>query len=96
MNGLMIENPFGQMIIDGEKKYDLRKLKVPEGNVGVPLYIITNERVLGEIMITECRYNQIKHSFFWKFAVLKKYKKTKKIIKQSSRTGDWVSDLVVG
>ena len=57
MDGMILELPFAKLIINGEKKYDFRKSKPPTDKIGVALYLIANELVLGEIMITKCRYN---------------------------------------
>lgn len=89
-----MEHPFGEMVINGDKKYDARKIKTKSDKLGVPLFVISNGNVLGEIMIIDCNYNQTTHSFFWQYRVLKKYREIKKI-KQQSIQGEWIRDVVI-
>lgn len=91
-----MQQPFGKMVIDGIKSYDSRNVKVKADKQGVPLFLISDGMVLGEMMITKCVYNQTRHSFYWQYAVLKKYKKIKKVKQQSSQIGEWISDVIVG
>ena len=91
-----MESPFGQMVINREKTFDFRKTKTPANKQGVPLLLITDGKVLGEIIITKCGYSQTKHTYYWQLTVLKKYQEIKKVKKQSSQNGEWVSDVIVG
>lgn len=88
MDGIIIELPFAKLIINGEKKYDFRKTKPPNDKIGVILYLIADDFVLGEIMITASKYNQIKHLYYWQFQIIKKYSESKKIIK-ILKNGEW-------
>ena len=92
MDAILVELPFAKLIINGEKKYDFRKLKPPTDKIGVALYLIANDFVIGEIMITSCRYNQIKHSYYWQYQIIKKYQKPKKIT-SIVKNGDWGKDV---
>lgn len=92
MDGLIIDPPFAKLIINGDRKYDFRKSKPPNDKIGVPLYLIADDFVIGEIMISQCRYNQIKHSYYWEYLVMKKYPKPKKIT-AIFKNGDWGNDV---
>ena len=94
MDGMIIELPFAKLIINREKKYDFRKSKPPNDKIGVQLYLIADDFVIGEFMITSCRYNQIKHSYYWQYQIIKKYQKSKKII-SISKNGDWGNDVML-
>ncbi|GEM_PF-4205577 len=95
MDGIIIDPPIAKLIINGERKYDFRKSKPPNDKKGVPLYLITDDFVLGEIMITLARYNQLKHCYYWEYRVMKKYPKSKKII-NIFKNGDWGKDIDIG
>lgn len=92
--GIIKDSLFAKMIINGQKKYDYRKHKPPLDKIGTPLYLITNRKIIGEIMITSCNYNQIKHAFFWEFAVLKKYPKAIKYRKLTDK-GEWATEVML-
>jgi len=92
MNGIIFESPYEKLILNGEKKYDFRKKKPPKDKLGIPLYLINNEMVLGEIMITACKYNQIKHLYCWSFVLLKKYSKPL-LLKKYSKISEWVNEV---
>lgn len=94
MDAIIIDHPFGEMVISGKKKYDLRKTRTPPNKQGVPLFVISDGSVLGEVII-KCKYNQINHSYYWIFSVIKKYQNIKKVKQQSTQIGEWVSDVIV-
>ncbi len=93
MDGIIIEQPFAKMIICGQKRFDFRKYK-PTDKIGKPIFLITENKVIGEIMIVNSRYNQIKHSYYWEFAVVKKYPKPKKF--RARVDGEWVAEVKIG
>jgi predicted transcriptional regulator len=94
LDGIIIEQPFGKMIINGEKRFDFRKNK-PTDKIGKTIFLITEDKVIGEIMIVKCRYNQLKRSYYWEFAVVKKYSTPKKF-RAYSVQGEWVMKVKIG
>ena len=92
MNGIFVETPFAKMIVNGEKKYDFRKQKPPTDMIGNPLYLICEEGVIGEVMITNCRYNQVKHSFYMEITIIKKYSEPK-TYQSLKKNGEWVTEI---
>jgi len=82
------------MIICGQKRYDFRKYK-PTDKIGKKIFLITENKIIGEIMIVNCRYNQIKHSYYWEFSVVKNYTKPKKF--EAYRVKDeWAEMVKIG
>lgn len=94
MNGLIVEFPFGKLIIEGKRKYVFRRIKPSSIRLGVPIYLISGEKVLGEIIISNCKYNQVKHSYYVGFTIIKKYKNPKRI-EDMIELGDWANEVKV-
>jgi len=93
MDGIIFESPYDKLILSGEKKYDFRKKKPPKDKLGIPLYLIHNEKALGEIMISACKYNQIKHLYCWSIMLLKKYPNPFKCKSKSIELSEWANEV---
>jgi len=94
MNGIFMETPFAKLVLRGEKKWDFKKLKPPNGRIGKPLYLICDEGIIGEIMIPSYKYNQVKHSYYLEFFILKRYESPKQY--QALTSGEWPTEITVG
>ena len=94
MDGLIVLQPYARLIIEGTKKFEYRKYKPPTDKVYIPIYLISEKKVLGEITITDSRYNQIRHNYFWYIKVLKKYKRPK-YYNYKNGAQIWVKDVIV-
>lgn len=93
MNAIIIEHPFGEMVVNGEKKFENRKTRPPKDMIGVPLLVVSEGYALGEIIITDYKFNQSRHEFFWHFAVIRKYPDKKKII--TGQEGEWIRNAEI-
>ncbi len=94
MDGLIILQPYARMILDGEKQYEYRKYKPPTDKINVPIYLISEKKVHGEIAIGDFKYNQIRHNWFWYIRILKKYKKPKSYNYKNGQQ-IWVKDVIL-
>ena len=95
MDGLIILQPFATLIITGGKKWENRKYKPPADKISKPIYLLSEKKILGEIAIDSCRYNQIKHNYIWSIQVLKKYSKPKSY-NHKNGSQIWVKDIEIG
>ena len=80
--------------MSGEKKYEFRNYKPPKDKISIPIYLISEKKVLGKIAITSYKYNQIKHLYFWTIMVLKKYPKPKSY-NYKNGAQIWVKDVKI-
>jgi len=94
MDGLIVLKPYARMIIDGEKKFEYRKYKPPSDKIYVPIYLISEKKVLGIITITNVKYNQIRHIYFWYIKILKKYRKPKYFNYKNGQQ-IWAKDVIL-
>jgi predicted transcriptional regulator len=94
MDGLIVLQPFASLIINGEKKWEFRSYKTPADKISRPIYLISEKKVLGEIAIRSCRYNQVKHNYFWSIQVLMKYVKPKSY-NYKNGAQIWVKDVEI-
>ncbi len=51
MEGLIVKQPFAEMIIDGKKEWELRSRCPPSKKLGKDLYLLSSGKVLGKIQI---------------------------------------------
>jgi len=51
MDGLIINEPYASMVIDGKKKWELRSRRPPENKVGSNIYLLSKGSMLGIIKI---------------------------------------------
>ena len=51
MEGLIVKKPFADLIIDGEKEWELRSRCPPSKKLGKELYLLSSGKVLGRIKI---------------------------------------------
>lgn len=94
MDGLIVLQPFANLIITGGKKWELRNYKPPADKISIPIYLLSEKKVLGEIVINSCRYSQVKHNYFWIIQVLKKYPKPKSY-NHKNGAQIWVRDVEI-
>jgi len=90
-----METQFAKLVLNGEKKWASRNQKPPNDKIGKPLYLICDEGIIGEIMITSCKYNQVKHSFYIAFSIIKKYE-TPMHYQSLKKKGEWATEINLG
>ena len=73
LQGFIVKQPYSNQIINGTKKYEFRNFKTTKLNI--PVYLLSGGMVLGKIMFTEIRKNNINWKYAWKIKVLEKYSK---------------------
>ena len=51
MDGLIVKQPFANLIIDGKKKWELRGRPIPKNKIGNNVLLLSKGNILGEITI---------------------------------------------
>ena len=54
MEGLIVKQPFADLIINGQKSWELRSKSAPEGKINKEILLLSKGEALGKIKITKC------------------------------------------
>ena len=51
MDGLIVNQPYANLIINGQKQWELRHRPPPKSKIGSAVYLLSNCKILGKIII---------------------------------------------
>ena len=72
-SGLIVKQPYADQIINGGKKIEYRSRKVTFAYEKIQIYLLSQCKILGVIIISECR-NVDDDEYEWDVLVIHKYK----------------------